>query len=185
MTEWGIRIKEMQLSRIIDMEDPQSVLDEVRAIVLMMFPEFDFDTVDRVFKDIVRLFRGEYPGYRKCTTQYHDLKHTTDAFLAMARLMHGAFICGENLTKEQVALGLVCALMHDTGYIQTIDDEGGTGAKYGRIDTKRSTVFMDKYVADSGLSKEDFKHYHPLCYRGHPKDFLTFSKGHFTDFPPF
>ena len=48
-------MKEMQLSRIIDMEDPQSVLDEVRTIALMMFQDFDFDTVDRVFKDIVRL----------------------------------------------------------------------------------------------------------------------------------
>jgi hypothetical protein len=77
----------------------------------------------------------------------------------MARLMHGAFMSGENLTKEQVDLVLVCALMHDTGYIQTLDDELGTGAKYARTDTKRSIVFMDKYIADSGLSKEDFKHY--------------------------
>ncbi len=152
-------MKEMQLSRIINMEDPQSVLDEVRAIVFMMFQDFDFDTVDRVFKDIVYLFRGEYPGYRKCTTQYHDLKHSTDTFLAMARLMHGAFICEENLTREHVNLGLVCAFMHDTGYIQTLDDSVGTGAKYTRTDTKRSIVFMDKYIADSGLSKEDFKHY--------------------------
>ncbi len=152
-------MREMQLSRIIDMEDPQSVLDEVRTIVFMMFPEFDFDIVDHVFKDIVRLFRGEYPGYRKCTTQYHDLKHSTDTFLAMARLMHGAFICEENLTREHVNPGLVCALMHDTGYIQTLDDSVGTGAKYTRTDTKRSIVFMDKYIPDSGLSKEDFKHY--------------------------
>ncbi|NVM25221.1 MAG: hypothetical protein HWN70_04800, partial [Desulfobacterales bacterium] len=78
-------MKEIQLSRIVNMEDPQSVFDEVRAIVLMMFQEFDFETLDRVFGDIVRLFRGEYPGYRKCTTQYHDLKHATDTFLAMAR----------------------------------------------------------------------------------------------------
>jgi len=141
------------------MEDPQSVLGEVRTIVFMMFPEFDFDTVDRVFKDIVRLFRGEYPGYRKCTTQYHDLKHATDTFLAMARLTHGASVSGESLTRKDVNLGLICALMHDTGYIQTLDDDIGTGAKYTRIDTKRSIVFMDNYIADSGLSTEDFKAY--------------------------
>ena len=144
---------------MVDMEDPLSVFDEVRATVLMMFKEFDFDTVDNVFKDIVRLFRGEYPGYRKCNTEYHDLKHTTDAFLAMARLMHGSLVSGENLTGEGVNLGLICALMHDTGYIQTLDDEVGTGAKYVRTDTRRSIAFMDKYVADSGLSKEDFKDY--------------------------
>jgi hypothetical protein len=152
-------MKEIQLSRLVNMEDPQSVLDEVRAIIAMIFSDFDFDTVHRVFKDIVRLFRGKYPGYRKCSTQYHDLKHTTDTFLAMARLTHGALIGGERLSKKHVALGLLCALMHDTGYIQTLDDKVGTGAKYTRIDTKRSIVFIEKYIADSGFSKEDFKHY--------------------------
>lgn len=150
---------ELQLSVLVDMENPQNVLDEVRTIVLMMFPEFDFGQIDRVFKDIVRLFRGEYPGYRKCSTEYHDLKHTTDAFLAMARLMQGVLVGGENLTREQVNLGLICTLMHDTGYIQTLDDDDGTGAKYTRIDTRRSIGFMDKYLSESGFPKEDFKHY--------------------------
>jgi hypothetical protein len=83
-------MKEIQFSNMVNMEDPQSVFDEVRTIVLMMFPEFDFGILNRVFKDIVRLFRGEYPGYRKCNTEYHDLKHATDTFLAMARLMQGS-----------------------------------------------------------------------------------------------
>ncbi len=152
-------MKEIQFSNMVNMEDPQSVFDEVRTIVLMMFPEFDFGILNRVFKDIVRLFRGEYPGYRKCNTEYHDLKHATDTFLAMARLMHGAFVGGESLTRENVNLGLICALMHDTGYIQTLDDNVGTGAKYIHIDTKRSIVFMDKYIADSGFSKEDFNNF--------------------------
>jgi len=152
-------MEKMQLSRIVNMENPESVLDEVRAIVIMMFEEFDFDILNHIFKDIMRLFRGEYPGYRKCNTEYHNLKHTTDTFLAMARLVHGAFISGEKFTSNQVNLGLICALMHDTGYIQTLDDEMGTGAKYTGIDTKRSIVFMDNYIADSGFSKENFKHY--------------------------
>ena len=152
-------MKEIQLSRIVNMESPRSVMNEVWSIVLMMGPKFNFETVGRVFNDIVRLFRGQYPGYRKCTTEYHDLKHTTDAFLVMARLMHGVVVCGENLTRKHINLGLICALMHDTGYIQTLDDDIGTGAKYTRIDTRRSTVFMEKYIADGGFSKEDFKGY--------------------------
>ena len=44
-------MKGLQLSRLVDMENPQSVLDEVRVIVLVMFPEFDFDTVEHVFRD--------------------------------------------------------------------------------------------------------------------------------------
>jgi hypothetical protein len=152
-------MEEIQFSRIVNVKDPQGLLDEVEAIVLMMFPEFDFETLNRVFKDIMRLFRGEYQGYRKCNTEYHDLNHTTNALLVMTRLTHGAFLIGEGLTGEDVNLGLICALMHDTGYIQTLDDNVGTGAKYTSIDTKRSIVFMDKYIADNRLSKADFKNY--------------------------
>ncbi len=152
-------MRETQLSQIVKTEDPQSIMEEVRTIVVMMFPEFDFETVNSVFKDITRLFHGEYPGYRKCNTEYHNLNHTTDIFLTMARLMHGVFLGGETLTGKNVNLGLTCALMHDTGYVQTLDDEGGTGAKYTRLDTKRSMVFMKKYIADTGLPKEKFRHY--------------------------
>jgi bifunctional pyridoxal-dependent enzyme with beta-cystathionase and maltose regulon repressor activities len=79
-----------QLSRLVDMSDPHRVFDEVKTILSMSFSEFDFETLNRVFEDVVRLFRGEYPGYRECTTEYHDLKHTTDTFMAMTRLIHGA-----------------------------------------------------------------------------------------------
>ncbi len=151
--------REIQLSRMLDMEDPQKVLDEVREIVLTMFPKFAFGTLETVYNDIVRLFQGEYPGYRKCTTEYHDLNHTTDVFLVMARLMHGAFLCGEKLAKEHINLGLICALMHDTGYIQTIDDNVGTGAKYTLIDTRRSIAFMHEYMADKGSPNEDLGNY--------------------------
>jgi hypothetical protein len=152
-------MEETQLSRIVNMENPQSILDEVQTIASMMFKEFDFDILNHIFQDIVRLFHGEYPGYQKCNTEYHNLKHTTDTFLAMARLVHGAFISGEKFTSNQVTLGLTCALMHDTGYIQTLDDEMGTGAKYTGMDTKRSIVFMDRYIADSGFSKKYFNNY--------------------------
>jgi hypothetical protein len=141
------------------METPLRVLDEVRIIVSIMLPEFAFDTVNLVFKDIVGLFRGEYPGYRKCTTEYHDLNHTTHTFLVMARLMHGAFVCGHKLDHKHVNLALVCALMHDTGYIQTVDDYVGTGAKYTTVDTTRSIRFMDTYIGGQGLPRDNFKGY--------------------------
>jgi hypothetical protein len=148
----------VQLSRLIDMEDPRAVLDEVKTIVSMLFSSFDFTTLDLVFTDIVRLFKGEYPGYGPCRTQYHDLKHTTDTFLAMARLIHGVMLSGEQLTSEQVTLGLVCALMHDTGYIQRTDEQQGEMAFKSLTDVGRSIAFMDQYKSDRGLSPEIFRH---------------------------
>jgi hypothetical protein len=148
----------VQLSRLIDMEDPHAVLDEVKTIVSMLFSSFDFAMLDLVCIDIVRLFKGKYPGYGPCRTQYHDLKHTTDTFLAMARLVHGVMLSGEQLTSEQVTLGLVCALMHDTGYIQKTDEQQGEMTFKSLTDVRRSIAFMDQYKSDRGLSLEVFRH---------------------------
>ena len=54
--------KKTQLSKLVGMENPQSVLDEIKTNVFMIFPEFDFGPVNRVFGDEAKLFRGEYPG---------------------------------------------------------------------------------------------------------------------------
>jgi hypothetical protein len=147
----------IQFSNIVNMDDPQRVLDEVKSIAYDIFPDLDFNSVNSVFRDIVRLFRGEYPGYRKCNTEYHDLKHTTDTLLAMARLIHGISVKEKNkFTEKMVELGLISALLHDTGYIQTVDDRTGTGAKYTNTHIRRSIEFMQKYFEERGYSKEDF-----------------------------
>ncbi|MFH1146553.1 MAG: hypothetical protein V1736_02455 [Pseudomonadota bacterium] len=145
-----------ELSGLVDFERPEDVHREVRAIILLMFPEFDFVVFDTAFEDALRLFRGEYPGYQGCNTLYHDLEHTTDALLAMARLMHGAFVDGTRLGGREVNLGLISALMHDTGYIQRVDERSGTGAQYTLVHIRRSAEFMNQYFTERGYSREDF-----------------------------
>ena len=100
---------------LIPMDDPQAVFEEVCRIVAAMNTQQDFTVLVKVFEDVVKLFRGEYPGYQKCNTCYHDLKHTTDCLLAMARLIHGASLNGLPLPDRDVVLGLTAALFHDTG----------------------------------------------------------------------
>ena len=136
---------------LIYVENPPEILAEVRKVVSLILPQFDFNPFEQVFDDILKLFAGNYPGYRKCNTLYHDLTHTMDCLLVMARLMHGAFVNGVNFTERDVNLGLISALMHDTGYIQTIDDDKGTGAKYTLTHIKRSMEFMEKYFREHGF----------------------------------
>jgi len=140
---------------LISMGDPQAVVKEVRRIVAAVHPEFDFTSLDRVFQDVLKLFRGGYPGYQRCNTWYHDLKHTTDCLLAMARLIHGAWLNGLNLPERDTALGLNAALFHDTGYIQNDADMGGTGAKYTLVHVERSVTFMEQYFSQAGFSSLD------------------------------
>jgi len=152
-----MKLEVNQMACLVNMEDPQSVLEEVKAIVSVMMPDFDFEPLNRAFRDVVSLFHGQYPGYRKCNTEYHDLKHTTDALLAMTRLLHGAVLNKQVFSEKGVKLGLISALLHDTGYIQTIDEDVGTGAKFTLTHIGRSILFMEKYLSENGYSREDIE----------------------------
>jgi len=145
-----------RLSQLINMESPQDVFDEVKHTVLMMFPRFDFEPLNLLFRDILDLFQGLYPGYQKCDTFYHELKHTTDTFLATARIIHGATIRNLHFPERDVALTLISALLHDSGYILT-RDEKGPGAKYTLVHIERSIAFMEKHFMDKGYSREDME----------------------------
>ena len=105
------------------------------------------------------LFNGNYPGYRRCNTFYHDLSHTLDCLLVTAKLIHGAFLNGVHFDQRDVNLGLISALMHDTGYIQAVDDDTGTGGQYTACHIQRSIEFMKKYFHDNGFPPE----YSPIC----------------------
>ena len=102
----------------ISLDNPGDVMGEVRNIILLIYKKFDFNQFEQVFSDILKLFNGNYPGYRRCNTFYHDLSHTMDCLLVTAKLIHGAGLNGVGFTPRDVNLGLISALMHDTGYIQ-------------------------------------------------------------------
>jgi hypothetical protein len=143
----------------IVLETPDDFLVEVKKIVSLMFGRFEFDRIYQVFRDILKLFGGTYPGYSRCNTLYHDLNHTMDCFLVTAQIIHGAFIQGINFEEVDVNLGLIAALMHDTGYIQAVGDDQGSGGKYTLCHISRSIEFLEKYFQDNGFPRE----YVPIC----------------------
>ncbi|HOQ71318.1 MAG: hypothetical protein PHW80_05750 [Smithellaceae bacterium] len=145
----------VQLANLVDSRDPKAVLEEIHVIAGLMVPRFDFAPFDRAYSDVVRLFRGEYPSYRSCNVQYHDLGHTLSVTLAVARLMHGAVEAGQSLTEKDLNMGLISGLMHDTGYIQEIADRQGTGAKYTQVHISRSISFLQAYYRGNPAFQND------------------------------
>ncbi|HOI73509.1 MAG TPA: hypothetical protein PLO63_05105 [Syntrophales bacterium] len=144
-----------QLADLLDIEDHDAVVEEIRIIASLVFPRFDYGPFDRAYGDIVRLFRGDYPGYRCSNVDYHDLSHTLSVTLAMTRLMHGAIESGCPLTEKEFDVGLICGLMHDTGYIQRSGDTEGTGAKYTLVHINRSVEFIVEYYRNDPLFQEE------------------------------
>jgi len=148
-------MNEKQLSDLIYMESSKAILEEVLGILDMLRPAPDHEAVLTAFDAVVRLYEGRYPGYRACNTAYHDLHHTTETFLAMARLEHGALLNGRKISERNVSLGLIAALFHDTGYIQEEHDTQGTGAKYTVNHQERSADLLAGYGSDQGFSKKE------------------------------
>ena len=151
-------------TKLLDIRENNAIIKEVKFITSLINPEFYFQYFDQAFLDVEKLFGGHYPGFRACNTRYHDIKHTTIVLLAMARLLHGAYVAGIEFTDKDINIGLIGALMHDTGYIQSQDDLAGTGAKYTLIHVQRSIIFFQNYYAQEKYFADDLNNFHDILY---------------------
>ena len=64
----------------------------------------------QAFTDFERLFTGQFPGYCGCDTVYHDMQHSLDDTLAMARLLAGydrAHTPDQRLGGDRALMGIV------------------------------------------------------------------------------
>ncbi len=144
-----------QLALLVDSENSAAVLDEVQTIFNHHYRLEAFEKIENVHSVICQLFEGKFSGYRKCNTEYHNLKHTQDAFLAAARLIDGKILSGGALDECVAVNLLIAALLHDTGYIQEDFDSEGTGAKYTAVHVKRSIEFAERNSPALKLSDSD------------------------------
>lgn len=138
-----------------DIESTGTVRDQVRAILDRRYPGASFAVLDAAFADLERLYTGGMPGYLACDTRYHDLGHTLQVTLAMARLIdgHDRVAPPERALGPRRALaGVLGALLHDAGYIRTTLDGASHGAQYTRIHVSRSAAYIARYLPAIGLA---------------------------------
>ena len=109
----NFRRSDFDVTNRINTTDPVCVKLEVVRIFRTLYSRNQAPMLARAFDDVVRLYRGEFPGYTACDTEYHDLQHILDVTLAMARMLDGyersrgdARAIGERLFQ----LGVICAL---------------------------------------------------------------------------
>jgi len=146
-----------KLNELTDTNSPAETLAEIKNILLLIDPYPDPSPIEKIFEDIIRLFNGEFPGYKASNTKYHNLEHTCSATLASARLIHGLHIQGQVFSPRLVQLCLIGTLFHDTGLIQIEEEVEGTGAQYTIGHEDRSIALMGKYLAENGYSQEDIR----------------------------
>jgi len=143
-----------EIDALFNNDDPAIVWSKVVDIIRRVNPDFDFALVQSVYGDVMRLFRGEYPGYGPIKTLYHDLAHTLEVFLCGVRLLHGVHLSGDRLSDDEITMILLAILMHDVGYAQLQGEESGTGAQYTQTHVQRGIEFMRQYVSELKLRPE-------------------------------
>jgi len=84
------RRNDYDVSNTVQVSSPASVRNAVHELFAETFPGMSYDKLWLAFYDFERLFTGRYPGYTGCDTTYHDMQHTLDMTLAVARLIVGA-----------------------------------------------------------------------------------------------
>ncbi len=146
----------VKLYDFVDPADAECVRREVELTMVEHFPDYKGLLFKRAFEDVEKLFFGMYPGYKASNTKYHDFEHTCSVVLASVRLIYGAMVEGKVFSEEDVVKGLLSALFHDVGLIQTEDDTIGTGAKYTVGHEERSIQFMRENL-NGDLPEEDIE----------------------------
>src|SRR5215831_5609231 len=121
----NFRRSDFDVTNRINTTDPVCVKLEVDRLFRSLYARPRAVTLNRAFDDMVRLYRGEFPGYAKCDTGYHDLQHVLEVTLAMTRLLDGYERSrgeGRHIPERLFELGVICALYHDIGYIRRLGD---------------------------------------------------------------
>jgi len=145
----------LDVTGAVDVTDPDAVCAAVTGIFRRRYHRADTAPVARLFSDFGRLYRGEYPGYFACDTQYHNIQHVLDVTLAAARLIDGFDAeqpRAQRLGPQLAIVGVAVALFHDAGYIRRRGDSRHRhGAEYTRVHVGRSARFLKHYLPAIGM----------------------------------
>jgi hypothetical protein len=153
------RRNDYDVTNTVQVSNPAAVRDAVHELFSQTFPGTSFDKLWLAFYDFERLFTGRYPGYRGCDTTYHDMQHTLDMTLALARLVTGyerSAELADRLGASRAQMAIITSLFHDSGYIRhkERDSDFSNGAEFTLHHVSRSADFLRRYLPELGLSRD-------------------------------
>jgi len=86
---------------------------------------------------------------------YHDLRHSLDAALAVARLVDGCRIdrCDSALAPELGLVAVLLALLHDTGFLRRTAEVSLRGPQLAATHEARGAAFASGYLRGTPLAR--------------------------------
>ena len=152
------RRNDYDVTNTVQVSSPRHVRAAVADLFRSLYPQRSFDPLWLAFHDFERIFTGLDPEYHGVDTPYHDIQHTLDMTLALARLIAGhewSVGEGDRLGPDRAELAIVCALFHDSGYLRhrERDRQAKNGAEFTRSHVTRSGKFIEGYLPRIGLEQ--------------------------------
>src|SRR5262245_44437963 len=151
------RRSDYDVTNTVQVSSVAAVKRAVEELYAQTWPSGPLERLSTAFVDFERLFNGQFPGYLGCDTVYHDVQHSLDDTLAMARLLAGYDRTHAPDLRRGAARappGRGVALFHDAGYIrQTDDSQHRNGAEFTRTHVGRSAHFLARYLPTLGMAE--------------------------------
>jgi hypothetical protein len=149
----------LDVTNTVSIGDDQAVADATGRILEGCFGtgSFDGQLLRSSFTVVGHLFAGEHPGYLACDMPYHDLRHSLDTALVMARLVAGYQSEQGDTSRafrpEHGLLGVLLGLLHDTGYIRQTSEATLCGPQLMAKHESRSVQFAGSYLRTTSLAE--------------------------------
>jgi len=149
------RRNDYDVTNSVQVSSTAAVSDAVAQLYAKAWPGEPFHRIALAFDAFDKLFTGRMPGYHGVDTVYHDLQHSLDMTLAMARLMvgyEGSVAPQARFGAERAAMALIVSLFHDAGYIRESDDQTHrNGAEFTLYHVTRSARFIARFLPTIGM----------------------------------
>lgn len=153
------RQSDYDVTNTVQVSSPAAVKTAVFETLAKAFPDEEFSHARQAYVDFEKLFTGQWPGFLGCDMVYHDIQHTLDMSLAVARILTGHDLTvpsDERLGARRAELGMIVALFHDAGYIRHDNEDTiyRHGAELTQSHVGRSAEFLKSYLSTIGLSDQ-------------------------------
>jgi hypothetical protein len=149
------RRNDYDVTNSVQVSSTVAVQSAVGELFAGAWPGESFGRVAAAFEAFERLFTGRMPGYHGVDTVYHDLQHSLDMTLAMARLMAGherTVPPAQRFGAERAVMALIISLFHDAGYIREAEDrQHRNGAEFTLYHVTRSARFLARFLPTFGM----------------------------------
>lgn len=142
----------------VNLEDATNVAEACIGILQNRYGDdvINAPLIARAFADLHAAFWGENPRWLACDTPYHDLRHSLDTALVVARMVDGFEIAhnvgaGPALGPEESTVAVLLALMHDAGFLREPALAHRPGASLMTEHEERGVHFARDYLRGTSL----------------------------------